>query len=304
MWFTRFTYMIPAAIVLAVGLAAGCGGDGDTATVWQQRYEKAANRAENAEKRVDSLKRENEELSDELRSLSADLKSSKEKQVELKTELSSVKAEMNSRVRSLRSRLEKEEERAREARKEAKNIRDRIDKLQGELSETAKKLRETGLKLFRTDEYLAAEVMLKRAAEFDDATPEVAYAIGYCRGHVSDYEDAVTWYEKAIDRLREREDPNDLLFAKALNNCGAAYEELDKPEKARELYAEATSVHDKFAPAHFNLGRLYRQKLDSPDEAINHLRRHVALGGSRSAAAREAIQNMQSSQNRASSGQN
>lgn len=292
-------FLLPAIAALVLAVAVGC--DSGQEAKWKQKYERAANRAGNAESRVESLKQKNEKLSEDLRSVRSELKACKEKQVQLKSDVSSAQAELNSRVNSLRERLENQEERARKAREKASKARDRVEKLQKEYSTTVEKLRETGQKLFRTSQYLGAEVMLKRAVQLGSTTPQAAYAIGYCRGRASDYEEAVTWYEKAIEKLRADDDPNELLFAKALNNCAAAYEDLGKLKKARQLYAEAISVHDKFAPAHFNLGRLYRQELDKPGKAISHLRRHVALGGSRTAAAKESIRSIQAAQNRASS---
>ncbi len=290
--------VLPAFAALAICLAGGC--DTGREVNWKQKYERAANRADNAESQIAALEKKNKKLSRDLRSARSDLRVCKEKQVELKSELSSSRGKLGSRVRSLQERLKQQENRNERVREKLKKVRAELQELRSTLPETVEKLTGTGQKLFRTGEYLAAEVMLKKAAELGSDKPSLAYAIGYCRARASDYKDARKWYERAIKTLRERDKPNELLFAKALNNCGIACEELDKPRKAREYFSEALSVNDDFAPAHFNLGRLYKNKLNKPAKAITHLRRHAALGGSRGAAAKQAIRDIQAAQNRAS----
>ena len=298
----RIPHVLPSALAaLALCLAAGC--DGEPQVNWKQRYEEAANRADSAESRVEKLEKKNKKLSEDLRSARSNLKASKQEQVELKSKLSSIRGRLNGRVRTLQEKLKSQRESTDEAQKKLQDLRAKLKKLRGALPETVERLTGTGQKLFDTGEYMAAEVMLRRAAELGSVTPPIAYALGYCRARVSDYEDARKWYQQAIKKLRAQDDPNKVLFAKALNNCGVACEELDEPQKARELYEEAISVQDRFPPAHFNLARLYRNKLEKPGEAVSHLRRHIALGGSRSAAAREAIREIQASQNRTSESQ-
>jgi len=290
--------LLTAFTALAITLAGGC--DVGRSVNWKQKYEKAANRADNAENRLAALEEKNKNLTEELRSARSNLKACKEKQVKLKSELSSSRGKLGSRMRSLQEKMKRQKDRTEQVRKKLKTTRRKLEELHNKLPETVEKLTSTGQKLFRTGEYLAAEVMLKRAAELGSVRPSIAYAVGYCRARTSDYKDARKWYQRALKRLREQDEPNELLFAKTLNNCGIACEELDKPRKARELYSEALSVNEDFAPAHFNAGRLYKNKLDKPGKAVTHLRRHAALGGNRSAAAREAIGEIQAAQNRAS----
>ena len=68
---------------------------------------------------------------------------------------------------------------------------------------------------------------------------------------------------------------------------------LGDPQEALKWYKEALSADEEYAPAYFNLGLLYTERLRRPAKAIEAYRQHIILGGGRSAAAREAIKKLQ-----------
>ena len=55
-------------------------------------------------------------------------------------------------------------------------------------------------------------------------------------------------------------------------------------------------MDERHAPAYFNLGVLYLRSLERPEDGVEALTRHIALGGERAIAARRLIREAQQSQ--------
>ena len=287
---------IGLVLVACAALTAlwGCGPDGPTRAELKAAREQALKRAREAENRISTLEDDKRELNRELDSVHQKLTRCKEKQAELKASYSSQKSDLNEDVRGLQQQLSDQKQRAQEAEKKMAEMKEKVEALQNDVSGAADKLAEAGQRSFAAEKYDSAEVLLSAAVQLGSTDPLAAYALGFCRARASDYENATKWYERAVSTLREEGQNDKTTLTKALNNLGAALTKQKKPEEAAKMYREAISVDDTFAPAHFNLALLYRDKLDQPDKALQHLRRHIALGGSRSVAAREAIEAIQS----------
>ncbi|MFZ2960465.1 MAG: tetratricopeptide repeat protein [Candidatus Ozemobacteraceae bacterium] len=104
--------------------------------------------------------------------------------------------------------------------------------------------------------------------ESDPKNPDLCKEIGNRLFHLQRYEQAIEFYQKAIDI-----DPR---FHKALYNLGNTYYKLDQFEKAVHYWHEAIEVKPDFDHAHFNLGYHYYHK-GFLREAANELQKAAQI---------------------------
>ena len=167
----------------------------------------------------------------------------------------------------------------------------------------SQRLLDSGQWAFSAGRYAEARQVFTAAADLGAGGPALLFRIGYCCGELDDDEQASAWYATAaVAAVAIKDDPEAdersrrvavALLPKIYSNHGATMVALGKPQEALELYQQSLQANEKYAPAHFNLGRLYAEHLDDPAKAIQHYRRHVALGGRRGISARAAIVKLQ-----------
>jgi len=142
------------------------------------------------------------------------------------------------------------------------------------------------------DNYALAADLLSAAVELGEEAPEAFFELAYCRGELGDEESAAHWYARAVNAVQERPAEHAALLTKLYNNYGATLVALGKPRDALRWYLKAVEADPGYAPVYFNLGRLYSKYLHDPHRALEAYRRHVALAGSRSVSARDAIRDL------------
>jgi len=282
-------------VVLLVALAAGGNATGESpagqAEPWKQRYddlvaqnEKRYEKLEQAEARAAVLVGESEALRSRIKDESADAKALIEA---LETQV----AERDRTVEGLRrevARLKAEPARAGadvaadgDAGKLEELLAQRA-KVAGELVDMSELMLDLGL----PD---CAATLLESAVELGSATPRVLYNLAHCHGELGDDEAAAECYERAVRAAQESHEERGGFLCRLYCNYGATLARLGRPEETLECYAKSVEADEHYAPVHFNLGLLYAGHLGRPAEAVESYRRHVALGGSRSVAAQEAI---------------
>jgi tetratricopeptide (TPR) repeat protein len=146
-----------------------------------------------------------------------------------------------------------------------------------------------GRQMFDADQYAAAREIFTAATELGLESPEVLFKAGYCCAALGDDASAADWYEKCAAACAKHAEEATKLLPKLYNNYGVSLVALKKYDEALRAYEKAAQADEKYAAVQFNLGRLYAEHLKDPVKAAEHYRRHIALGGSRSVAAREAL---------------
>jgi tetratricopeptide (TPR) repeat protein len=177
----------------------------------------------------------------------------------------------------------------------------RADSESGEASARGAQVRKVHSEL----QSLAAEALQERRWELarrllissidlgaDD--PEVFFTVAYCCGSVGDHDDAAGWYEEAIGEPEAmRPVAPDHLLPRLYNNYAATLVKLRREDEALEWYRKSVQADENYPAVYYNLGRLYEDHLGQPEDAVRAYRRHMALGGSRSADAARHIQKLE-----------
>jgi len=157
----------------------------------------------------------------------------------------------------------------------------------------AEQLQRAASAAYQADRYETALPMLTCAVELGSDDPRTLFRLAYCLARARDYAGARERYTSAITKMEKEPAKWAELLKKACNNCGAALARLKDALGALRLYEKAIALDENYAPTYFNLGLLYEKQLQDAEAAIKAYRRHIALAGSRSMAARAAIIGLQ-----------
>ena len=267
-----------------------------------------ASKLRTCESRRDSLQDENQELIDALRTLKEDKSSLQsrvsalERKVKRQEKLLSAARQEESeeltanllqsalKLKTAQQALEKSTVELEAARKELRAARSKM-------SSCARLLHKVGAAARRSGDHALALPVLKAAVELGAQDPPALYRLARSLARAGDYQSAAGWYVRAAALMEKSPQQYGGLYVKTCSNLGVALVRLDNPRKALEWYGKAVRQDASYAPVHFNLGLLYERELDNAPKAIEAYRRHVALAGSRSNAAVEAIMKLQAAQN-------
>ncbi len=292
---------------LLAGFPAGCRKEEEPGKaerdeqvgLWKSKYESLVRRSEEVYQEIETLEQQNADrqarldaLQQEFEERAADQQARKEVE-ELTRRIADAEREetiekLLLRVKELRAELAEDTEET-----GAESPRAQLAALRERTLQVRQGLEETGRALFDAGLYGAALWVFSSSVELGSQGPEVHFRIAYCYGELGDEEAAAAQYARAIEVAEEHPEQSAALLPKLYNNYGATLVALGKPGDALTWYGKAIEASQDYAPAHFNLGRLYAEHLKEPSKAIEAYRRHVALGGSRSMAARDAIQRLQ-----------
>jgi len=303
-----FRLIVHAVLCAALSLPlAGCSKKGEPETpvkseqvnIWKDKYEDLAKESEKAYQRVADLEKLNASLQQQVESLKAERdkalaqKTPPEQLQEMQKRLADREAtitQLNARVAELKEQAEKAQRlaNATEAAKELSAVTNTIRTARPRLEAVGKDACDSGY-------YSAAREVLTGAVELGSGSPAVLFELGFSCAELGDNAAAADWYAKAAEAARKDKDAAGLL-AKICSNHGAALVALGKPGEALKAYEKSIQADEKYAPVYFNLGRLYAEQMKDSAKAVEAYRRHVALGGSRSTAALEAIKKLQGEQ--------
>jgi len=296
----RFSLVFVALVAALVCCRKATEPDAAAQTeLWKQKYESLAATVEQQRIEIKALKEENDDLSRRTLALAEELERCG-KQVASATEAERLEKELLQQQRLAEELREKVKELS--AHQGASEPGGRVEALEAELRalkdrgrRTAKGLERVGHEAFRAGDYQVALPMLMAAAEWGEESPQTLFEIAFCLGQAGDLEGAESRYAAVIEKAKEDASANAELLKKAYVNRGAALARLKKPQEALDNYRKAIELDERYAPVYFNLGLLYQGQLNDAESAIEAFRRHIALGGSRTTAARNAIVALQSS---------
>jgi len=125
-----------------------------------------------------------------------------------------------------------------------------------------------GLNFLWADDYENALPYFEKAIQKDPGYTVAYFYIGYCNGELGCLTEAIEAYKQAI-RLK----PD---YEKAHVNLGAAYDNLGRHMEAIEAYHQAIRLKPAFAEAHYNLGVGYAV-LGRHTEAIEAFKQAIRL---------------------------
>jgi len=125
-----------------------------------------------------------------------------------------------------------------------------------------------GLNFLWADDYENALPYFEKAIQKDPGYTVAYFYIGYCNGELGCLTEAIEAYKQAI-RLK----PD---YEKAHVNLGAAYDNLGRHMEAIEAYNQAIRLKPDFAEAHYNLGVGYAV-LGRHTEAIEAFKQAIRL---------------------------
>jgi len=109
-----------------------------------------------------------------------------------------------------------------------------------------------GLRFLWADDYEKALPYFEKAVNKDPGYAEAYFQIGYCNGELRRYTEAISAFQQAI-RIK----PDD---AEAHYNLGVLYGQQGRYTKAIEAFKQAIRIKPDYAGAHYNLGVLYGQQ--------------------------------------------
>jgi tetratricopeptide (TPR) repeat protein len=109
------------------------------------------------------------------------------------------------------------------------------------------------------------EVLLDQTTDESEKAP-IFYQIALARGGQGEYEEAITFYAKAIEIYKKTLPPNDLSFASTYNNMGAVYQNMGDYPKALSSFKKAVEIqqqslppdHPNLAMSYNNIGAVYQ----------------------------------------------
>ena len=266
--------------------------------LWKQKYESLTGTVEEQYGKIEGLKEENDNLSRRVASLDGELERCKE-QVATPAEAERLKQELLQQERLAEELREKVKELG--ADHAASDLAGKVEALQEQLRalrdrgcRIAEGLERAGGGAFRAGDYQVALPILMAAVELGADNLEIPFQIAYCLGQAGDLKGAESQYAAVIEKANEDVPGDAELLKKAYVNRGAALARLKKPQEALDHYQKAIELGERYAPVYFNLGLLCQGQLNDAKSAIEAFRRHIMLGGSRAAAARNAIRALQS----------
>jgi len=281
---------------------------------WRSRYETLVEQSKGTYKELDELRASNEALSGQVEALQQKLQE-RDKNEE-------ARAEMDRELTGLNKQLEEKDlaiARLLEEMKRADSERGGAAANETQGRKVCSELQSLATEAIQERRWELARRLLTSAVELGADEPEVFFTVAYCCGNLGDHNAAAGWYEKAIghpDVIRasgggasgaavsatqgttptespQPVPPRDFL-AKLYNNYAATLVKLHREDEALEWYQKAVQADEEYPAVYYNLGRLYEEHLKQPEDAVQAYRRHVALGGSRSAQAAERIQKLES----------
>jgi tetratricopeptide (TPR) repeat protein/SAM-dependent methyltransferase len=125
-----------------------------------------------------------------------------------------------------------------------------------------------GSQLQALGHFAEADVLFRRALEFDPNCAAGYFGLGYSLLANQNYEESATYYEQGL-LIDDGDSP-------AWNNLGSAYTALEQYEAAIACYESALQLDAASAKAHFNLGNVYKD-LGQPSEASACYRRALYI---------------------------
>jgi len=277
------TFLVAGAVVVLALL--GCGKQ-ETASVddqaefieWQKRYESAAEQSRECLGRVDELRVKADELEATVKDLEDKLAQRKLVSEQDRT----AAAEQQKRVEELEGLV-----------KDLKSELKRTETLKLRVENARQRLAAFAEALFHEGRFELALPVLATEAELDTPRLELPFELALSYAATGNYEDAARWYGRAVEVLQGDPIANKDALRKACNNYAVVLVRINRADEALQWYERAIEL-DRDSPApYFNLGLLYEERLHRPAEAIEAYRRHILLGGRRSASAREAIARLQ-----------
>lgn len=160
-------------------------------------------------------------------------------------------------------------------------------------SKTAREMLERlGAVLYQQRRYGAARDVLLVARHLGSEAPLTFHRLARSAAEMGEYEPAEANYERALEAIEKQDDPDTGLLKRCLLNYGTAMLRLDEPDEAVRLWERALELDGAFAAAHYNLGLFYAKQDGKREEAVAALRQHIIHGGSRSASARQLIEQL------------
>lgn len=283
-----------AALAAVLCLAGGCNGKPE-----EQVLGLKAQLGE-VQRKYESLVTQNEEIYQRLASLEAENETLRQDRVALVRQLEGL-----DEVEELKSELVRQKERTEQLERDLAQVRQDEgappateqpppnEDLALSVERGRQRLEELGAVLFERSQYGTAHAVILSALQLGSESPETFYRLGFCEAAAGNYDAAVEWYGRAIASIEEQPETDADLLKKCLNNYGIASLKLGQPEKAAELYRQAIALDDAYAPSHFNLGLVYANELNRPEDAIEAFRKHIIHGGQRSVSARDLIRTLQ-----------
>lgn len=169
-----------------------------------------------------------------------------------------------------------------------------LEDLQQRTDLTRRRMEQLAALLFARGDLNVARSVALSSFQLGSDVPQTLYQIAFCEAAAGDYEAAADWYRRTLNALDAA--PDDELRKKALNNYGVVLAELAEHQKAAEAYRGALAIDAAYAPAHFNLGLLYANELDQPEEAVEAFQKHIVNGGTRGVSARSLILKLQTAE--------
>ena len=303
---TARSYVIWSMVCVVVLLcfAYGCdrkredaGSESAEIDMWRSKYETLVQQNEGIYKELDDLRSQNEALGGEVEALKGKMKE-KDKAKEAANRESKELSELEERIAQRDETIEKLLE-------QVKRLKDDLATASGKglgeasLSKRVKvrsELEELGKLMLDEGRIDVARLMLTNAVELGSDEPGILFLVAYCFGERGDDNAAAEWYARVVAAVEKQPEEQAALLPKLYNNYGATLVRLGEVDEALKWYQKSIQADEKYPAVHFNLGRLYAEHRHAPGEAIEAYRRHVALGGSRSVAARNAILKLQQKQ--------
>jgi len=296
----RLKWVRPMTVCLAalLALAAGCnkgkessGRKNEEAEAWQTKYESLVRQNEEVYSQLKALDKQNAELAQQVTALKQELERAAAG-LEAHKQLQELKQQLVIRDQTIEKLLQEIKTLQNDLSGAAGSSRDQLAELQKKVARARENLIAVGGALLDDGDYEAARGLLAQAVELGAEQPAALSDLAYCHSRLGDEAAAAQCYARAVEAAERQQGAGGQFLAKLYSNYGATLVALGKPQEALAWYLKALQADDKYAAAHFNLGRLYAEHLGDPARAIEHYRRHVALGGSRSVAARAAIQKL------------
>ncbi len=237
---------------------------------WRAKYESLAESTDELQEEINELQAEKDELQEKAGRV--------EGLTEGLDEKSNRVEELEQSVSDLQAQVENLKEAGQASPLPVERVRDRLTVL--------------GADLFQLGNYNAALPVLASAHDLGKNAPDLLYRMAYCQAEFGETRQAADYYRQCYEALQKQEQPDAALLTKCLSNWGVVLAASGQFEKAVEKYTEAIQADETFAPAYFNLGLIYADKLQQPEKAVEAFRKHVAHGGDRLVSAKRQIESL------------